>query len=48
MPRFFRNRQLIVIFLIAVALIAAMAYTYDRERYLTKAESVIGLSLIHI
>ena len=31
-----------MIFLIAVALIAAMAYTYDRERYLTKAESVIG------
>ena len=42
MPRFFRNRQLILVLLIAVALIAAMAYTYDTERYLTKAESVIG------
>jgi len=41
-PRFFRNRQLILVLLIAVALIAAMAYTYDTERYLTKAESVIG------
>jgi rod shape-determining protein MreC len=30
------------VLLIAVALIAAMAYTYDTERYLTKAESVIG------
>ncbi|MGB9780095.1 rod shape-determining protein MreC [Caldanaerobacter sp.] len=42
MPRFFKNRQLILILLIAVALIAAMAYTYDTERYLTRAESVIG------
>ncbi|KHO62157.1 rod shape-determining protein MreC [Thermoanaerobacter sp. YS13] len=42
MPRFFRNRQLILLFLIAVALIAAMAYTYDTERYDTKVESIIG------
>jgi len=41
-PRFFRNRQLILLFLIAVALIAAMAYTYDTERYDTKVESIIG------
>ncbi|MGI1691531.1 rod shape-determining protein MreC [Thermoanaerobacter uzonensis] len=42
MPRFFRNRQFILLFLIAVALIAAMAYTYDTERYDTKVESIIG------
>jgi len=41
-PRFFRNRQFILLFLIAVALIAAMAYTYDTERYDTKVESIIG------
>ncbi|EGD50975.1 rod shape-determining protein MreC [Thermoanaerobacter ethanolicus JW 200] len=43
MPRFFRNnKQFILFFLIAVALIAAMAYTYDTERYVTKVESIVG------
>jgi len=42
-PRFFRNnKQFILFFLIAVALIAAMAYTYDTERYVTKVESIVG------
>jgi len=41
--RFFRNnKQFILFFLIAVALIAAMAYTYDTERYVTKVESIVG------
>ncbi|MEW8997678.1 MAG: rod shape-determining protein MreC [Thermoanaerobacter sp.] len=43
MPRFFRNnKQFILFFLIAVALIAAMAYTYGTERYVTKVESIVG------
>ncbi|AIS52089.1 cell shape-determining protein MreC [Thermoanaerobacter kivui] len=42
MPRFFRNKQFILVFLIAVALIAAMAYTYDTGRYVTKLESAVG------
>ncbi len=42
MPRFFRNKQFILVFFIAVALIAAMAYTYDAQRYATKAESIVG------
>ncbi|SHF12943.1 rod shape-determining protein MreC [Thermoanaerobacter uzonensis DSM 18761] len=42
MPRFFRNRQFILLFLTAVVLIAAMAYTYDTERYATKVESITG------
>ncbi|WP_044018612.1 rod shape-determining protein MreC [Thermoanaerobacter italicus] len=42
MPRFFRNKQFILVFFIAVALIAAMAYTYDTQRYATKAESIVG------
>ncbi|MBE3591623.1 MAG: rod shape-determining protein MreC [Thermoanaerobacter sp.] len=43
MPHFFRNnKQFILFFLIAVALIAAMAYTYDTERYVTKLESIVG------
>jgi rod shape-determining protein MreC len=42
-PRFFRNnKQFILFFLIAVALIAAMAYTYGTERYVTKVESIVG------
>jgi rod shape-determining protein MreC len=41
-PRFFRNKQFILVFFIAVALIAAMAYTYDAQRYATKAESIVG------
>jgi rod shape-determining protein MreC len=41
-PRFFRNRQFILLFLTAVVLIAAMAYTYDTERYATKVESITG------
>lgn len=43
MPRFFRNnKQFLLFFLIAVVLIAAMAYTYDTERYVTKLESIVG------
>lgn len=42
MPRFFRNKQFILVFFIAVALIAAMAYTYGTERYVTKVESIVG------
>ncbi|HHW56919.1 MAG TPA: rod shape-determining protein MreC [Clostridia bacterium] len=45
MPRFFKNRQFILFVLIAVALIAAMAYTYDTQRYVTKPESLIGAIL---
>lgn len=42
MPRFFKNKQFIAVVTIAVALIAAMAYTYGESRNITIIESTVG------
>lgn len=42
MPRFLKNKQLIAVIVIAVALIAAMAYTYGGGRNMTVIESTVG------
>lgn len=42
MPRFLKNKQFILVLLIAVALISAMAYTYGAGRNVTPIESAIG------
>lgn len=42
MPRFLKSRQFIAVIIIAVALIAAMAYTYGGGRNMTIIESAVG------
>ncbi|SNX55145.1 rod shape-determining protein MreC [Thermoanaerobacterium sp. RBIITD] len=42
MPRFLKNKQFVLVVIIAVALISAMAYTYGGGRDITSIESTIG------